>query len=140
MCCMQNKSVCRILLIAGVIWLVFVCFGKNLKCSFLGKPTACYVYWDNVHLGYPALNKHVQVSLSEGSLGCIWLLAEIIRKLIKVRIFMGLAIIKNDCRGTLMFSCILLDLVAQDVHFCVFYFNLKFRLNYIPKSIINLSF
>lgn len=137
--CIQNKSVCRILLIAWVICLVFFWFGKNWECSFLGKPTTCYVYWDNVHLGYPASNKNVQVSFSEDSLGCIWLLAEIIRKLIKVRVFVGLAIIRNNCGGTLMFSCFLLNLIVQDVHLSIFYFSLKFRLNYIQKRIINLS-
>lgn len=72
----------------------------------------------NVHLGYAFLNNNVQVSFSEDSLGCIWLLAEIIRKLIKVGVFVGLAIIKNNCRGTWVFSYILLDLIAQDVHLC----------------------
>lgn len=69
--CTQNKSVCKILFIVWVVCLVFVWFGENLECSFLGKPTICYVYWDNVNLGYPTLNKNVQVSFSEDSLGCI---------------------------------------------------------------------
>lgn len=102
MWCIQ-KSVCWILLIAWVMCLVFVWFGRNWKCSFLGKSTTCYVYWDNVNLGYPTLNKNVQVSFSKDSLGCIWLLAEITRKLIKVRVFMGLDIIKSSCRGTSVF-------------------------------------
>lgn len=65
----------RILFIAWIMCLVFVWFGKNWECSFCRKPTTCYVSWDNVHLGYPALHKNVQVSFPEASLhlkiGCV---------------------------------------------------------------------